>query len=230
MKEQVHDESTESTTTDVQQIDKLMDLVQDDKIDIKKLYDDIDLYFLFHRVCVMSVFSKEKWKKNRCSSHFTTYTDASDEAIALLILDNNSRRWKDIHQTQSEGNNDISDCSMPKYTEANKGKHNDVSDDNNGCSRFKGKGWSLEGRNKYFETLEAIEDYREKNEGRVNDMEKQILAMYRTMCQKTTTYDIDDNNLDEYDSNEIRRKREENEQRLNDLMSRQTKRRRHRIN
>ena len=70
---------------------KLLDLVLKRKW--IEVYNDDDLFFTFHSICVANVLFRTKWKRHRLVDMYDKYTDESDEAFAFVILENNVQRY-----------------------------------------------------------------------------------------------------------------------------------------
>ena len=148
---------------------------QEIKYILKSLYDNEEMFYIYLHFCVSNVISKTKWKHNKYDKRYHEYITVSDEALSLLILDNNSRRY--LEMSEKIGIIDAKINAKPKYTLVN------------GAQKFKGKGWNRRGRMRYMEFSLAIENWRESNEDRMNDLSDWILKRYNTTI-------IDDDTMD----------------------------------
>ena len=58
--------------------------------------DTTGLYFEFIEYFLTSVVGKNCYKMYRCEKLLSEFTTVSDEALAILILENNIETWKDM--------------------------------------------------------------------------------------------------------------------------------------
>ena len=107
------------------------------------------MYYDFINFFVSAVIGKMNYKKKSCSFVLSKYATVSDEAFALLSLENNYETWIDMGLT---GNTKTSKVPR-KYTNGGKvqgkvgtSKHN--------------KGWSDEGLHRFNELFDLVEKNR----------------------------------------------------------------------
>ena len=140
---------------------------------MREIYQDQDMYFLFHRTCVVNVIFKMKWRKSRTTTKFTTYVTTSDEAFAFLILENNADRYLDMASGIQ-----LKNCSLPEYT------------DINGNAKLNGRGWSWKGIKRYMEIHKFIEDIRENEADAIDELALAIQQKYISIyCPQGTSVD-----------------------------------------
>ena len=107
------------------------------------------IYYDFIHYFVSAVIGKMDYKKRLCSSLLSTYATVSDEAFAILSLENNYDTWMDMALT---GNTKTS--SVPcKYTNGGKSKGTVATSQHN-------KGWSDEGLCRFNELFDLVEKNR----------------------------------------------------------------------
>ena len=154
------------------------------------IYEDDELFYKFHSVCVANVMFRTKWKKNRMTNMYDVYTDTSDEAFAFAVLENNAQRYLDmVDETK-----DDDDIALPKYTEARKKRsrgvrHNTAIERVNGIEssnidrrdskNLNGKGWSLEGRLRFARLDKMVESYRNNFPEEVERLGLMCIDRYR---------------------------------------------------
>ena len=106
----------------------------DDLFNLQK--DETGIYEKFVDYLLSAVVGKRIYKSQKHKALLSTYTTVSDEAFALIVVENNWERWVDMH----EHNNFKSSNIMPKFTNAGKTKYS-----SNGSSNHKYKEWSAAG-------------------------------------------------------------------------------------
>ena len=133
---------------------------------IEELYKDSERFFVFLSLVCKHVITKSKWKKYKESIPYYEFVTESDEAFAILIMDNNLIRYKDMINLGECKR----DCwSQPKYTRMGSDR------------RTVGRGWSSEGKLKYFELTKAIQEWRDENNGKMMKLGSFVLKKYINM-------------------------------------------------
>jgi hypothetical protein len=99
-------------------------------------------YTFFADVCIECVAGKKKWKSKHTTELMAKIASPTDEAFALLLLENAYKVWCDMAK---EGNVDGTTLMKPKYTG---GKAS------GGCRRY--QGWSDEGIVRYNQLLTTV--------------------------------------------------------------------------
>ena len=79
---------------------------------LKMRTDTTNIYFDFIEYFVSSVVRKHHYKDNRCNKLLSEFTTVSDEALAILIFENNIETWKDMASKNITKNSNVSH----KYT------------------------------------------------------------------------------------------------------------------
>ena len=112
-------------------------------------------------LCMSSLIGKEFWRQNYSRVELSKYITIADEAIALLILENNVEEWiKQVETKETE--KPAKKRRVTRYT--GKGRNLDG----------RKKGWSLEGKERYNKIFDVIEKERkgEKSISREKDLIK----------------------------------------------------------
>lgn len=108
-------------------------------------------------LCLKSMVSVKHWKRNKGQLEISGMVTVADEALALLVLENNIEEWIE----KAKGNNIDKNNRLTKYT--NKGiRHNGTR-----------KGWCLEGLKRFNTIFKEIKLERDKETSR--DREAKLL-------------------------------------------------------
>ena len=113
--------------------------------------DDTGIYKKFVDYLLSAVVGKHVCESCKHKALVSTYTTISDEAFALIVVENNWERWVDMH----EQNNFKSSNIMPKFTNAGKTQYS-----SNGSSNQKYKGWSAAGLKQFNEIFLMVKQNR----------------------------------------------------------------------
>ena len=73
---------------------RLLYLIENNESD--KIFTDDSLYYFFFKKCIANVITKSKWKENCATYDYDQFIHPTDEAFALLVLENNSERYSDM--------------------------------------------------------------------------------------------------------------------------------------
>lgn len=116
-------------------------------------------YVFFCEKFLQHVVGVNKFKagyKNKTA--ISSLATASDEAFALLLLENTEIRWLDEHSKNPDGEKKIDETTLPrtKYTSAGQNKQQ------RGFTKRYG-GWKLEGINRYNELFDMVVEDRTKH-------------------------------------------------------------------
>ena len=162
---------------------------------LNTLYGREDLFYVYLHFCVSNTITKTKWKHNKMNNSYYNYITVSDEAMTLLFLDNNAKRYLEMSDNILPGGRDgrTANLIQPKYTLVN------------GAKKFKGKGWNREGRMRYMKISIAIETWRECNQERMEQLAESIMLRYNNTILNGDTWDT------RSDQTERRKKEEEDE-------------------
>ena len=82
--------------------------------------DNEDLLYIFYVCCVSRSVRKQKWNESSQKKKISSFVDPSDEAFAMLVLENNVLKWMD-----KLGNGEVIDGSairMSLYTQSEQGR------------------------------------------------------------------------------------------------------------
>ena len=114
-----------------------------DNSDAKSILVNKELHYYFLKHCVVNVITRKKWKENCARNDYYNYITPSDEGFALVVIDNNIERYR---QMQLNTDPDFKDFEQPKYTTVtNKGAANNV-----------GKGWNDKGKIEFQRYTEMV--------------------------------------------------------------------------
>ena len=130
---------------------------------LKKLYEDKERFYTFLMIICKHVVRKRKWKKKKDHEHYYEFITESDEAFAILLLDNNAEKYNSMNQYGGYKQS----WKPPKYSRCNvRGETN-------------GKGWSYQAQIKYFKLKIAIIKWRDNNEDQMVELAKYVNNKYR---------------------------------------------------
>jgi len=102
-------------------------------------------YFEFIEYFVSSVAGKNHYKYHRCDKLLSEYTSVSDEAMAILIYENNYDTWRDMVEKELTRNSSI----MKKFTNGGSSK-GEV------ASSHRYQGWSSDGIKCFNELFDLV--------------------------------------------------------------------------
>ena len=106
--------------------------------------DDDDLLYLFYVCCVSRSVRKRRWNEYSRKKKLSTFVDPSDEAFAMLVLENNVSKWMDDLR-----NGEVTDTSSLRKTLYTEGDH--------------GRKWSTDGIMRFIELWRLCNEYRSNN-------------------------------------------------------------------
>ena len=104
---------------------------------------------MFIEYFVSAVVGKIKYKENRCEKMLSSYATTSDEALLILIYENNIETWKDMAMKDITKNSDVS----RKYTNGGSSKGEIAS-----SRRY--EGWSAAGYKRFNEIFDVVKQDR----------------------------------------------------------------------
>lgn len=107
--------------------------------------DTSGLYFIFLEYFLSSVVGKNHYKLYRCERLVSEFTTVSDEALAILIYENNIDTWKDMVDKNITKNSSVT----KKYTNGGTSKGEVAS-----SRRY--QGWSSNGIKRFNELFDLI--------------------------------------------------------------------------
>ena len=161
-----------------------------------KIFTDDSLYYYFLKKCVANVITKSKWKENCVTYDYDQFIHPTDEAFALLVLENNSERYSDMVERPGLSSDEYA---CPKYTTITRNKDKD--------SRSQVRGWSDAGKWRLLEFTNIIREMRGDKiwiEGKKKMIKRRCKREYKYHKKRKDT-----NN----DDNETRHKRMNREDR-----------------
>ena len=139
----------------------LMKLLDEDNIHKIRQKNDHELFKLCAEICFPWMVSKLTWKNNHQHVVLSKIITIADEALALLILENNYMEWIQL----AKGNEiDRNGERLTKYT------HGGINKDGTK------KGWSLEGKIRFNTLFDEIQVQRDKRLSK--EMEIKIKEMW----------------------------------------------------
>lgn len=140
---------------------------------IDSLYTDNERFYLFLSLVCKHVITRMRWRREKSVNSYYEFITESDEAFALMILDNNFHRYKGMVNF-GLANKDRWDSA--KYTTPNKNK-------------MVSRRWCSKAKMKFFYLTEGIKDWRENNMDRMKELAKYVLEKYRSCeYQKKDSY------------------------------------------
>lgn len=107
--------------------------------------DTSKVYFAFIEYFVSGVVGKNVYKKNKCDKLLSQFTSVSNEALAILIFENNVDTWNDMAQNKITKNSNV----YQKYTNGGSSKAAV------GSSR-RYHGWSTDGLKRFNELFDIV--------------------------------------------------------------------------
>ena len=121
--------------------------------------DNEDLIYVFYVTCVSRVVRKRKWNQCSQTKKLSAFVDPSDEAFAMLVLENNVSKWMDeLRHGRTIGNEGRR---KPLYTQGQQGRK-----------------WSKSGIIRFIELWKSCNEYRGRNrekKDQYNHIEKMII-------------------------------------------------------
>ena len=140
-----------------------------------KIYSREDLFHIFLRLVVKNVIFKNNWNHKRDFIKYYKYVTVSDEAFAMLVLENHGERYMHMMDGKDEP--------APKYTQVK------------GSSSIN-KGWSDEGKMRYMELVMETEQWRSENLHKMELLSIYVLkketAISKKKQSKRSVEDMDD--------------------------------------
>lgn len=135
--------------------------------------NNLDMYMDFFTLFVAPVVGKKRFEDNCCRQKLSDFVTISDEALALILFDNNYDRWLDMGK-----NNDWTKSLIcPRYTTGGnaiqtprrkKSTNENITSEklrDSTCAKY--QGWSIEGIKKYNIFFEAVEKERNSELGKL---------------------------------------------------------------
>ena len=153
-----------------QMLTKLMRIVGKEEFIDLRLNEDTDLFRTFLEFCLIHFVSSTSWRWKAYNVPISEIFTPSDEAMAMLLLENSiedlrliSRRKEKILRRQSRS----------KYTKVELG------------SPEKFQGWHNKGIRRYNQLFRAVSEYRKRRESK--DLEEALQQEFAVLCGKSGT-------------------------------------------
>ena len=182
------EETTENNIENVNEVKskmmKLIKLAKDGGLEkLRMKSENIDLLQTFVSYCLIHFTTSLYWRYNACNVVISEIFTASDEALCILLIENNADDYVKMFQEQKKVSRKDA---RPKYTKVE-------------CSDKKFKGWDRRGIYRFNCIVTAIQKYREFTESK--DMEMTLKSKYIELSGKENEgqddSDYDDCDLDE---------------------------------
>ena len=138
----------------------LIKKLEEGKIDQIRADSNDDLFQLCAEICFPCMIPKQTWKNNHQHIAISKLITVADEALSLVVLENNYLEWIEL----AKGNEINKRDRKTKYT------HGGVNKDGTK------KGWSLEGKNRFNAMFDEALVEREKSESK--EREARIKAIW----------------------------------------------------
>ena len=140
---------------------------------------DTDGLQFFAEVCLKNVVKKRDWRLNHRKEIFRKFVTVADEALAMLVLENNVEIWFELAQRESSDLKKGSDNGKDDETSRSTEETRSVTAYTNGGANTDGtkRGWSRDGIKRYNELYRKIKNIREK--GECENMEEELRVRWR---------------------------------------------------
>ena len=138
---------------------KLLSVVDTESFGNIRINDDKDLFQTFVEFCLIHFATCSSWKWKAYNNVLSNIFTASDEALAMLLLENNINDLKKTHETKEKLQRYQS---RPKYTKV----------EQSSSERF--RGWHKKGIKRYNELYRCIVENRETDYSKNHEEDMQI--------------------------------------------------------
>ena len=135
-------------------------------------------------LCLVYFWSLMNWRYKAYNSHISEIFSVSDEAFAMLLLENNYEDYKMVYNLSRKVTRKES---KPKYTK-----------DSNLNEKF--KGWSQKGLKRYDKLVRIVTNQRRATISL--ELEEELKNKYASICGKMTELDREINETDEESKDE----------------------------
>ena len=156
-----------------------------------------DNFDTFVNVCLLPLTSVSEWRTNASCRTISDSFTVSDEAFAMLVLENNiddfDQLVTDLFGPLPAGQSERTVASLPdrkntksRYTKGDstkrEAKRRKVSNNFDGSTKF--QGWSADGIARFNELYEEVKKYRDTDEGESAD--QRVWKRYMKLCNYST--------------------------------------------
>ena len=152
-------------------VSNIIDIACEKRVDELREKVDTDGLQFFAEVCLKNVVKKRDWRLNHRKEIFSKFVTVADEALALLVLENNVELWFEV------ANGNCLQLSKKKGHSNEKEKRGEentqATDETTSVAVYTGKGancdgtkkgWSKEGIKRYNELYRKVKEIRGKSE------------------------------------------------------------------
>ena len=146
--------------------------------DLREKVDTDGLQF-FAEVCLKNVVKKRDWRLNHRKEVFRNFVTVADEALGMLVLENNVEIWFELANRDSsdlkEGRDNAKDDDNSRSTDETRS----VTAYTNGGAKSDGtkRGWSRDGIKRYNELYRKVKSIR--REGEYENLEEELRVRWR---------------------------------------------------
>ena len=147
--------------------------------------ENIDMFHTFVSYCLIHFTTSINWRYKACSVVVSEIFSESDEALCILLIENNAEDYARMHREQRKITRKEA---KPKYTKVEIVER-----------RF--KGWDKRGIRRFNELVAAIKKNRELNESK--DMELQLKSRYCEITGKGAEDSEDDSDFNDSELDEL---------------------------
>ena len=142
-------------------------------------FEEFNMYADFVVFYISAVIGLRRFEKNKCRKPYSDYVTVSDEAFAVLTIENNWLRWMDMAKEKHWKDSPVPTKwtvtrDKPTATSIGKSKkravvsHSDTLNDmkEHGPQARRYRGWSVHGINRYNQLFDQIEKERTTKRGK----------------------------------------------------------------
>ena len=154
-------------------VSNIIDIACEKRVDQLREKVDTDGLQFFAEVCLKNVVKKRDWRLNHRKEIFSKFVTVADEALALLVLENNVEVWFEVANEN---------CLEEKRSDENRGETDETTSvavytgKGANCDGTK-KGWSKEGIKRYNELYRKVKEIRGKSE--YAEVEEEVKERWR---------------------------------------------------
>ena len=131
---------------------KLVTRVMNGRIEQVRVEGTLEELRLCAEMCFSATMSHDRWKLNKSSLEISKLMTVADEALAMLILENNIEEWqKQLEQGEIGKRNKLAPGTTPNRKRSLT-KYTSTKNKSNGTR----SGWSLDGRKRFNEMYDAV--------------------------------------------------------------------------
>ena len=174
---------------------------EDENACIEELYSNEEIFYFFLFVVVKHVIGKMKWKRMKTEENYYDFITPSDEAFALLIIDNCADRFESM-------------ITLGPNVSRNQWKATKYTPSGGEGSVGGGRCWKQEGISKYYAMMDLIHTWRKSNVIRLKELSHFVIGKYKTTVYDGTMLNIIDCNVHNQEKKRKELKRKNGDQML----------------